>query len=245
MDYAVIEAQALAIVQAAVPEVEDNVRAWTNAGRREIQRLYNFPELLAFHPEEGNIGAAFRVDAGERRVALPTTFKEFYSRKGDLWLVKDGELTPLELWPFERIVEVYGYEDAGPEPEVFHLVRSTDGQTVYVDVFPKPTVDADLQGYAYFYLPDVDGSLSGVEDFLSRGDPLLVRDFIVREAYMALEMYDAAARIGEGLASRASAFAGDAKRRELTQSMVLRPTLRAGESRRGRRAEQGYPWWGR
>jgi hypothetical protein len=249
MDYAAIEGQARDAIQADVPEVTTWSRDWLNAGRRELQRAYTFPELLAFFPDdEADLGTEFTLDGTTRRIEMPPLWKEFATRRADLWRVEpNGDLVPLERRTIEQILDRYNLSDIGT-PECFHVIRQSDGTTTYLEVFPKPDVATGLRLYGYFYLPDLPAapaSLTGVRDFLSELDPLLVRDFVVREAFNALEQWDSAARLGEAIAGRARALIADAKLRELETDMVLPVSLRSAERGPSSRSGHGYPWWGR
>lgn len=247
MTYEKIEAEALDFLNAQVPEITAWKRAWTNGGRRETQRLYNFPEMLQLYPDEAAIGPAFQLAAGNRRLAMPSLFKNFYSRRGDLWLVDtSNDHIPLERWEFEEIIGRYDLDDTG-EPEVFHVSWASDGSgTVTIDVFPKPDIAYPVRLQGYFYLADLpDGDITGTEDFLSKLDPLLLRDFISREALVKLEMWDSAAQLSQAMSNRALFMQKDAKVRELEGVNLLVPTVRVAERRRGQERTMGYPFWGR
>ena len=246
MNYQKIEQEALDFLNAQFAEITNWQRAWTNGGRREIQRLYDFPEALKLYPDEDAIGTTFKLEAGNRRLVMPATFKAFRSKRGDLWRVEgaNGDHVPLERMEYEDIVERYDLGASGV-PEAFHMTWSPDGSgLVTVDCYPKPSAETPLRAHAYFYLEDLpDGDVSSYEDFISRLDPFLVRDYIVREALIKLEMWDSASQLSQSMSNRALALQKDAKVRELERSGSLVPRLRVAE--RGTSREMGYPFWGK
>lgn len=257
MDYATIERQALARVLTETAggtegpvEITQAKRDWTNAARREIQRAHDFPEMLALYPAEAALGIDFTLPAGERSAVLPARFKAFASERGDLWRIEDGVHIPLDKRDYEAIVAEWDLDDTGP-PEVFHLIRTLEGDVNTVEVYPKPDVATPLRLHGYFYLEDIAAATEdsdpaeNAEDFLSRLDPYAVRDYICQQAYMELEMWDSAARMGAAAAGRVNALVNDAVLRQIRPGEVLAPSFRSGERQRGGRERQGYGFWGR
>lgn len=246
MDYKEIEDQALDVVQLSVPEVTDWVRDWTNAGRRSLQDSYRFREMLQFHPAEADIGTTFQTSTSTRALAAPARFVEFATRNGDLFLVDDGQHKDLELGSASNLLALYDLDDTG-EPDAFYIDRASDG-TITFQLFPAPDAVYDMRLWGYFYLADLadgDGGVDGVTDFMTQQQPLLLRDLLCREAYTALEMWDAAREMSIAIAGRLLQWQSENKVKELGQDVILRPTLAAGPARARSRAEQGYPFWPR
>lgn len=253
LDYLQIEEQAFDILQGDVPETTNWKRYWTNEGRRSIQHSMNFPQMAHFHPDEADIGTTFFLASGTRRIAAPARFKEEADpQKGGLFYLLSGELIPIPRRNYTDIMRSYTLDQESSTPEVYHRIDTDSSisggatQTAYFEVFPKPSAQVDLFLHAYFYLPEIGDVATpdpadGYTDFLSELSPLLVRDLILKQAYIALEMNDLAKVKDKEIEEQILMLSRDETRRRLSRGMQLRPQLRgkAGKQTRSRIRE---PW---
>jgi len=270
VDYFQIEAQALAIVRIDVPEVTDWKRTWTNAARREIQRRENYGWMARLHPDRSPseiVGSwTFKVLAGDRRVALPQRFKELVDPYSGLFYFDPttSERIAIPQLSFREAHERFSITETGAPLAHVLLPNTTTGQvqdetTILVnaqplaeplqpvlEVWPKPDLDYDLQIHGFFYLLDLVESsplptLAGASDYLLVNfDPLLVRDALCREAFLALQMWDLALRHEQARTTREDRASHAEKERELGQGLILQPNLSAGPVVPRRRRLEGY-----
>lgn len=248
LTYTQIEAQALDILKLGVPTITSWTRSWTNNGRREVQRAHSYHEMLRLHPEEDEIGSKLQLSAGDRVLSAPIGLKEEFAERDGLFYLDGNQELSLLRRPYAELVSEYANDDTGP-PRYYHrLLDEASKDVTEFHVFPKPDVAYSMRLYGFFYLPDLGmGENDGnVEDWLSRMDPMLVRDAILREAYLALDMDDVALRRAQAVAARRGALERDDRRRQASNKMILRPSLRAGDTEAPRtRPHMGYPWWGK
>ena len=92
------------------------------------------------------------------------------------------------------------------------------------------------------YAPDQD--LSGVTDFLIERAPMALRDALLREAYMSLEMRDMTLFAAQGAKVRGDEAIADAKDSVLPDGLTLVPSLNSAKDPLDR-TEWGYPFWGK
>jgi hypothetical protein len=245
IDYAELEAQAAEIFRMETTIITNWQRSWTNEARKEIQRQYNFPEMLKFYPIESKIGTTFQTSTSTRRVEAPDRFKELAGDKDGLFLIEDGESTLLPERRYEWLVNEYKFSDTG-EPEYLQIVRDEDGETVYFDIWPKPDAVYDLRVHGYFFLDNYGGGqdLSNVRDFLIERAALALRDALLREAYLAHEMRDMTLFAAQASKVRADGVISEAKNRVVTDVSSIVPSLDAKRDS-GDRSDWGYPWWGK
>lgn len=247
MDYKEIEDQALDIVRLEVPRVTTWQREWTNQARLEIQRRESFRAMARLYPTEAAIGSTFVTAPGVRRVEAPERFKEEVRElESGLFLVKQDEHIPIEKLPWEAIAHRYSIVEEA-EPEAYHVIREGDGtaEKIYFELWPKPDDVYSLRLHAYFYLPDLpDTDLAGKTDFLTTNyDPLVVRDALIREAFVALQMWDLALRHEAARKTRSARADKHQRDRELPENLTLVPHLRSGgRGEISRRREEGWPW---
>jgi len=248
IDYKDLEDQVQDIIRLESTVVTTWDRSWTNAGRRELQRQHNFPEMLAYHPSaEADVGgASFQVTSASRRVTGPTRFKEFCAQNDGLYLVEDSsEHTLLPVREYEWLVRRYDLDETG-EPEYCQVLLDSDGETTYLDVWPKPDATYALRAHFYQYQAVFASSqdLTGVTDFLIANAAMTLRDAVLREAYIALEMRDMALFAAQANRVRTDDYIRESKGRALPDHLSLVPSLGASKGP-VLDEEAGYPWWGK
>jgi hypothetical protein len=249
--YAEIEREALDIVELDVPEVTDWKRAWTNAGRREVQKILNFEEMRQLYPAEAQLGATFLTTAHSRTLVAPAHFKEPFSERDSLWLLRGNDLIPLELRPQSWLARRFSIAEEA-EPAYYDVLRSSDGATVSFELWPKPDQAYAMRLDGYFFQADLnepnpdgtdpDGNTS---DFLTAYSDLMVRDAIVREAFLSLQMLDLAAVFESSFTKRGALSINAKKDAAMQNGMTLVPSLRAAVRGSDLDDEWGYPFWGR
>lgn len=246
LDYADLEQQAQDILRMETTVVTDWKRSWTNEARREMQRKHNWPEMLTYYPEvETQVGLVYSVAANARSLPGGSTFKEFAGENDGLyWVDGNGEHHSIPERPYSWLINQFKLSDTG-DPEYCEIVRDSDGQTVNINVWPKPAQTAYFRIHYYAYMLDYGESqnLVSVSDFLIERAPLALRDALLREAYMALEMRDMTLFAAQANSVRTDDAISEARNKVIPDKASLIPSFRGHGP--VDRSDWGYPWWGK
>lgn len=204
------------------------------------------PGIGVQDPPAAVLSTPWRALEGQRIVSAPAGFKEIYSERDGLWrIAADGKLTAIPEVRFEDVAatvqkkraydaeqNAYVLAEQTGEPLCFVRVQDADGAAFRL--YPVPAADTDLLLHAYFYLPDIGDVTTGgdpaagyIDAIIREFDPLVVRDALCREAFIALQQYDTAAKHEALRTGRHERAARGERSRELPDGLVFRYSFNA------------------